>query len=57
MFFANDKKIQCGMPQEAPDVPRENKILKPSDYPSDVDHPKGEWNTMIRKSKSLVLAI
>ena len=43
--------------QEAPDVPRENKILKPSDYPSDVDHPKGEWNTMIRKSKSLVLGI
>ena len=40
--------------QEAASGSRDQKLLKPSDYPGDVDHYQGDWKTKIRKSKSLV---
>ena len=46
--------ITAHVAQVAPDVPRDKKILQPGDYHSDVDHYRGDWKTMVRKSKSLV---
>ena len=43
-----------GHTQEASDVPRDQKIHKPGDYPSIVDHYSGDQKTMVSKSKSLV---
>ena len=40
--------------QEASDVPRDRKILKPGDYTSNLDHYPGDQKTMVSKSKSLV---
>ena len=50
----NFGKKQQIMAQVAPDVPRDKKILQPGDYLSGVDHYRGDWKTMVRKSKSLV---
>ena len=41
--------------QDTADVPRDTKIHKPGDYYSGLDYYKGDWKTMVRKSKSLVL--
>ena len=35
-------------------VNSKEKILKPNDYPGNLDHPTGDWKTIFRKSKSLI---
>ena len=35
-------------------VNSEEKILKPNDYPGNLDYPAGDWKTIFRKSESLI---
>ena len=48
------KKIFVRVSQVSGSVNSKEKILKPNDYPGNLDHPTGDWKTIFRKSKSLI---